>query len=94
MRVARLLFVTAMVACTALNSAALAAQTLRVMTFNVRTGVANDGPNDWSHRRDLMVHTIGEQRPDVLGTQELNKFQGDYIVSKLPHYVWFGIGRR
>ncbi|WP_184509639.1 endonuclease/exonuclease/phosphatase family protein [Rhodanobacter sp. ANJX3] len=94
MRVARLLLVTAMVACTALNTAALAAQTLRVMTFNVRTGVANDGPNDWNHRRDLMVHTIGEQRPDVLGTQELNKFQGDYIVSKLPQYVWFGIGRQ
>jgi endonuclease/exonuclease/phosphatase family metal-dependent hydrolase len=72
----------------------LRAQTLRVMTFNVRTGIANDGPNDWNHRRDIMVRTIREQHPDVLGTQELNKFQGDYLVSKLPQYVWFGIGRR
>jgi len=71
----------------------LAAQTLRVMSFNVRTGIANDGLNDWDHRRDIMVRTIREQHPDVLGTQELNKFQGDYIVSKLPQYVWFGIGR-
>ena len=77
-----------------LTSARLRAQTLRVMTFNVRTGIANDGPNDWNHRRDIMVRTIREQHPDVLGTQELNKFQGDYIVSKLPQYVWFGIGRR
>jgi len=77
-----------------LTSARLGAQTLRVMTFNVRTGIANDGPNDWNHRRDIMVRTIREQHPDVLGTQELNKFQGDYIVSKLPQYVWFGIGRR
>lgn len=71
----------------------LHAQTLHVMTFNARTGIANDGPNDWDHRRDIMVRTIREQHPDVLGTQELNKFQGDYIVGKLPHYVWFGIGR-
>jgi endonuclease/exonuclease/phosphatase family metal-dependent hydrolase len=77
-----------------LTSARLRAQTLRVMTFNVRTGIANDGPNDWNHRRDIMVRTIREQHPDVLGTQELNKFQGDYLVSKLPQYVWFGIGRR
>jgi len=77
-----------------LTSARLRAQMLRVMTFNVRTGIANDGPNDWNHRRDIMVRTIREQHPDVLGTQELNKFQGDYIVSKLPQYVWFGIGRR
>jgi len=76
-----------------LPDVAAAAQTLRVMSFNVRTGIANDGLNDWDHRRDIMVRTIREQHPDVLGTQELNKFQGDYIVSKLPQYVWFGIGR-
>ena len=77
-----------------LTGARLRAQTLRVMTFNVRTGIANDGLNDWNHRRDIMVRTIREQHPDVFGTQELNKFQGDYLVSKLPQYVWFGIGRR
>ena len=77
-----------------LTGARLRAQTLRVMTFNVRTGIANDGLNDWNHRRDIMVRTIREQHPDVFGTQELNKFQGDYLVSKLPQYIWFGIGRR
>ena len=94
MRTTRLLTITLVVACIALHATVLAAQTLRVMTFNVRTGIADDGPNDWDHRRDLMVRTIDAQDPDVLGTQELNKFQGDYIVGKLPQYVWFGIGRR
>jgi endonuclease/exonuclease/phosphatase family metal-dependent hydrolase len=32
--------------------------------------------------------------PDVLGTQELFKRQGDEIVARLPQYVWFGEGRR
>jgi endonuclease/exonuclease/phosphatase family metal-dependent hydrolase len=93
MRKARLLLAAAF-ALTAAQATPLTAQTLRVMTFNVRTGIANDGPNDWDHRRDIMVDTIREQHPDLLGTQELNKFQGDYIVSKLPQYVWFGAGRR
>lgn len=93
MRTARLLLLTVVFALAALQVAPLAAQTLRVMTFNVRTGIANDGLNDWNHRRDIMVSTIREQHPDVLGTQELNQFQGDYIVGKLPQYVWFGIGR-
>ncbi|MDO1528383.1 endonuclease/exonuclease/phosphatase family protein [Fulvimonas sp. R45] len=83
---------TALLAMTCL-AAPLAAQTLRVMSFNVRTLAAKDGPNRWELRRDLMVRTIREQHPDVMGTQELYKQQGDYLVSKLPGYTWFGEGR-
>nr|WP_324615121.1 endonuclease/exonuclease/phosphatase family protein [Dyella amyloliquefaciens] len=71
----------------------LAAQTLRVMSFNVRVPVEADGPNRWEARRDIFVDTIREQHPDLIGTQELHKEQGDYVVSKLPEYTWFGIDR-
>jgi endonuclease/exonuclease/phosphatase family metal-dependent hydrolase len=71
-----------------------AATDLRVMTFNVRLPMASDGPERWEARRDLLVETIRKQHPDVLGTQELYKEQGDYIVAKLPDYVWFGMGRK
>lgn len=67
---------------------------LRVMTFNVRLGTADDGPNRWELRRDIMVRTIAAQQPDLFGTQELYKFQGDYLVGKLSQYRWFGLGRR
>lgn len=79
----------------ALGSASftLCAQTLRVMSFNVRTSAANDGPNRWEARRDIFVRTIREQHPDLFGTQELHQEQGDYVVSKLPEYTWFGIDR-
>lgn len=73
---------------------AVAAGKLRVMTFNVRLPLASDGAERWEARRDLMVRTIREQHPDVMGTQELYKQQGDYIVGKLPDYAWFGMGRR
>ncbi|MCC6142934.1 MAG: endonuclease/exonuclease/phosphatase family protein [Candidatus Hydrogenedentes bacterium] len=66
---------------------------LTIMTFNVRYGTARDLGNSWGYRRDLLVETIKQQDPDLLGTQECLEFQADYIVEKLPEYRWFGIGR-
>lgn len=66
---------------------------LRVMTFNVRYGEADDGINAWPHRRDLMVRVIRQEHPDLLGTQELLSPQGDYLKQHLPGYTWFGMGR-
>jgi len=66
---------------------------LRVMTFNVRYGEANDGINAWPNRRDLMVQVIRKEHPDILGTQELLSPQGDYLQRHLPGYTWFGMGR-
>lgn len=75
------------------TAAAATVAPLRVMTFNVRTP-SPDGVNVWENRRDLFVRTIRDADPDVFGTQELHKEQGDYVVAKLPHYAWFGEGRR
>lgn len=66
---------------------------LRVMTFNVRTP-APDGVNTWEHRRDLFAATVRQADPDVFGTQELHREQGDDVVARLPHLAWFGEGRR
>ncbi len=71
-----------------------AAESLRVMTFNVRYPNPGDGANVWSARRDLLVETIRSRRPDVIGTQELFYEQCQYIVEKLPEYSWFGLSRR
>lgn len=68
---------------------------LRVMTFNVRTTIGvNDGPEAWPKRRGLLVDTIRQARPDVMGTQELSERQGTDIVNRLPDYAWFGLDRR
>lgn len=85
----------AMLALVAVSVPALAKDSpLRVMSFNVRLPIASDGPNAWEHRRDLLVRTIADARPDIIGTQELFKLQGDYVVKRLPEYAWFGIDRR
>lgn len=66
---------------------------LRVMSFNVRLPTDADGADRWQARRDLLVDTVREQHPDVIGTQELFAVQGEYLVQHLPGYAWFGRGR-
>ncbi len=70
------------------------AQSLRVMTFNVRLPVTADGANRWEARRELMADTIRRHRPDLIGTQELHKPQGDFLIERLDGYAWFGRDRR
>ena len=70
------------------------AQSLRVMTFNVRLPVAADGENRWEARRALMADTIRRYRPDLFGTQELHEPQGDFLIERLHGYAWFGRDRR
>ena len=71
-----------------------AAEPLRVMSFNVRLPLAQDGANAWENRRELFIDTIAKAEPDIIATQELYKLQGDYILERLPAYAWFGTDRR
>ncbi len=71
-----------------------AAQTpLKVMTFNVRYGSANDGENAWDRRKDILVNAIKAKSPDIIGMQECLDFQATYIHLALPEYEHFGVGR-
>lgn len=76
------------------HAAAAAGAELKVMTFNVRLPLAQDGANAWENRRDIAVAMLAAERPDIICTQELHKPQGDYFVERLPGYSWFGIDRR
>lgn len=66
---------------------------VRVMSFNIRYGTANDGENHWDRRRDFLVETIQAFDPDLLGTQETLGFQRDYLAKKLVDYETLGVGR-
>lgn len=82
----------AMIALAAIPSAM--AQTLRVMSFNVRLPVESDGPNRWEARRELAADMLAREHPDLIGTQELFQQQGDELIALLPQYAWFGRGRK
>lgn len=57
-----------------------------IMTFNLRFNNDRDGPNSWSNRRDLVVHTIAKYAPSILGTQEGTSSQLSYLRENLPDY--------
>jgi endonuclease/exonuclease/phosphatase family metal-dependent hydrolase len=65
----------------------------RVMSFNIRTAEADDGPNGWTLRRDLVVETIHAQQPDILGLQEVVATQAAELRAALPGYGFVGAGR-
>ncbi len=63
------------------------------MTFNIRYGTADDGPNRWEVRRGPMIELLKAQQPDVLGLQEALHFQIDELLEALPDYRMVGVGR-
>lgn len=70
-----------------------ATEPLRVMSFNIRFGTANDEENAWPERKELVFATIRKFEPHVLGMQEALAFQIDEITAAIPGYKQFGVGR-
>ena len=69
------------------------ASTIRVMSFNIRYGTANDGVNRWDLRKEFLVETIQVYSPDLLGTQETLAGQRDFLEATLSGYGVVGVGR-
>ncbi len=70
-----------------------AASPLRVMSFNLRYGTAEDGEDSWGLRRDRLVASIRAFTPDILGTQECLAAQKEFLTQALPGYGSIGVGR-
>ena len=66
---------------------------VRVMSYNIRYGTAQDGENHWDKRKEFLVETIKAFDPDLLGTQETLGFQRDYLARNLAGYDVLGVGR-
>lgn len=67
---------------------------IKVMTFNIRHGLADDGDNHWQRRRDLVTERIRAADPDLLGLQECrDDEQAAFIKDSLPDYEFYGAPR-
>lgn len=62
------------------------AEPLHVLTFNIRYGLADDGPNSWPLRRDLVFDLIARGAYDVVGLQEALSFQIEEILEAVPGF--------
>jgi endonuclease/exonuclease/phosphatase family metal-dependent hydrolase len=63
------------------------------MSFNIRNGIAKDGPNHWRLRKELVLKTIRDFDPDVLGAQEVRGFQAEFSKEHLSDYGYHGTTR-
>lgn len=83
----------ALVALALVMASPVGARDLRVMSLNIRYPNPDDGPNRWEARAPILIATIRATDPDLIGTQELYRRQGDAIVGALPDWRWFGRDR-
>jgi len=66
---------------------------LRVMTFNIRYGTADDGEDRWENRRQMVIDVLRENQLDVVGLQEALDFQISQIRQGLPEFGQLGVAR-
>lgn len=69
------------------------AQSLKIMTYNIRLDIESDGENDWTHRKDFFLSQIQYYNPDIFGVQEAKPNQVTDISNSLVAYSSVGIGR-
>lgn len=65
---------------------------LKVMSYNIRLGSANDGTNSWAMRYTATGEMLDDQKPDVFGVQEALDYQVRYI-EEMCGYEYVGVGR-
>ncbi|MBK8841665.1 MAG: endonuclease/exonuclease/phosphatase family protein [Saprospiraceae bacterium] len=71
---------------------AIASDTLKLTSFNIRLSSVDDGINNWNLRKPLLKEYLERKRPDVLGVQEALPNQMSYLDS-IPGYEYVGVGR-
>jgi endonuclease/exonuclease/phosphatase family metal-dependent hydrolase len=74
-------------------SASSNAQSLKVMTYNLRLDLDSDGENSWTNRKVFLESQIQFYEPDIFGVQEAKPNQVIDLENALPQYAYVGIGR-
>lgn len=69
------------------------AQSLKVLTYNIRLDIASDGVNAWSNRKDYFNAQLQFYNPDIFGIQEALPNQVRDIVVAHETYKNISMGR-
>ncbi len=76
-----------------LKSSLFYTQNLKLVTYNIRLDIAEDGVNDWSHRKVFFTSQIQFYEPDIFGVQEAKPNQVIDISTLLKQYDKVGMAR-
>jgi endonuclease/exonuclease/phosphatase family metal-dependent hydrolase len=69
------------------------ANSLNVMTYNIRYDNSDDGVNRWSNRKDVAAQIILNEDIDIVGMQEVLNNQLNDLKARLAGYSSIGVGR-
>lgn len=59
---------------------------MKILTCNIRFHGAEDGENNWEHRKELCMVVIRSQTPDIICFQEMRAQQLTDVSLGLPEY--------
>lgn len=79
--------------CVLLSLSAAAKKEIKVATFNIRYGAANDGINSWPNRKAIVADFFNSSKPDLIGMQEVLQEQIEFLDSNLKGYAHLGVAR-
>lgn len=67
--------------------------TVKVMTFNIRYDNPRDSLNAWPNRSAMVCDFLNDEKPDLIGMQEVLLRQYELLVAELADYSSVGVGR-
>jgi endonuclease/exonuclease/phosphatase family metal-dependent hydrolase len=76
-----------------ISALSIEAQSIKVMTYNIRLDTPVDSVNQWPKRTQKVFDLIRKYDPDILGVQESIHHQLMDLVKNLPEYDYIGVGR-
>ena len=71
----------------------LNAQSITVMSYNIRLDVASDSLNRWDNRKDFLIGQLNFYEPEIFGIQEGLLHQLEEIKKGMAGYNYIGKGR-
>lgn len=66
---------------------------LKVITFNIRYDNPRDSLNAWPNRSQMVNEFFKDEKPDLIGMQEVLAHQYEFLDSVLSEYGSVGVGR-
>jgi len=69
------------------------AQSIRIITYNIRYNNPGDGINAWPNRSAQVAALLDFHQAEIFGLQEALIGQIEDIQAKLPNMKWVGVGR-
>ena len=66
---------------------------MKVVTFNIRCDYGQDGLNEFANRKKLILRKINQEKPDIIGFQEVLPHVAKWLKENLNEEQIFVMSR-